>query len=277
MLNHYFPNLLFLGWVLIGIGVVSLILGFTWKYVVKGSKWFKVKVILITRVLTRMKEADSYLNLKDEQQKSPKEWLYLVVQYIDLNRQGSGHDDNDVYVNFQIGSGLLYPISECEYCLFARLNFAIQYTSNQVQSGWYRIDPQVPIRALKCDGVGNKYNRYDKKYENIDWGKCVDNCFIIHLGLTDESKEKNKILLRWMEEFRKEREGKECFAINSDGLQGIGGEIKEGDITTMPYPKGDKMLAKLEIGIVFKDGDENNPIPLEGSRWIISANNYREG
>ena len=174
-----FPNLLWLGYTLIGIGIITLILGLCWKYVVACAKWLKSKTTLILRIIIRRKEADKYLTINDEQRKNPEKWLYPVIEYVDLNRQGLGAKDGDVFVKFQIDSHLLFPIEEFD--VFVKLCLAPD-TIQRNDSNWYEIketEHLAPIGHLERYGLSDK----------------------VHLvGETHEE----KVLLEWMEDFRKE-------------------------------------------------------------------------
>ena len=109
VLNIYWPNLLWLGWALIGLGILGIILGLKGAWATRQWRRIKAIVIAVFKVVTRIKESNTLLTLKDEQQKHPEKWLYLVILRVDL---GTGHDANDIYIKFQIDSHLLFPINE---------------------------------------------------------------------------------------------------------------------------------------------------------------------
>lgn len=196
VISYHFPNLEPLGWVLIGIGIISLILGLTWKYVVKCSKWLQSTIKVVFQVITRIEEANSYLVLKDDQKKNPEKWLYLVIEYIDLNRQGSAHDDNDVYVGFQIDSHLLFPVSD--FYVFQKLCLKVPKTIYSSESEWYEIEqPQhyAPIMQLER-------HRFSEQTIHL-------------LGKTDGE----KALLDWMKDFRDPTKNKPLLAMLEIGVK----------------------------------------------------------
>ena len=212
-----------------------------WFQILKSFKGMASATKVFFRVNFRIGGYGKVLHLKDAQQKHPEKWLYPVIEYIDLNRQGVGHDDNDVYVKFKIDSALLFSIPISEYCVSVQLWLKIA-SGKEKESGWYEILPFEPIRELQRNPIGNKYDRWKNEYTDADWDKCVDKG-VIHLGLTSQAKERNKLLLEWMGNFRK---------TNSK-----------------------KVLAMLKIRIKFK---LNNSLQvLEGSRYIAPMNDYRGG
>jgi hypothetical protein len=259
---------------LLSAGIIVFLFTYFWNQIFHYLKKTSVDVKSFLRIIFRITEFIELLQLKDRQQKNPEKWLYPVIQYIDLNRQNSAY--GDIYVGFHIDSGLLYPIKE--YWLSVKLYLAVDSTNRSQSSGWVKIDPMTPIQPLKSNGVGNKYSQYDDTYKKLDWGEYLDG-YCIHLGLTNKDKGKNASLLKWIEEFKKERQGKECFLISPDEQkrnQDISGiKALDDNIFSMTLRQGDKMITKLAIGIALKKEDVDNPHELEGSEWIIPANNYK--
>lgn len=172
----------------------------------------KAKTVLIWNVITHMNNCSRFLGLEQEQLKNPEKWLYPVVEYVDLNRQGLAHDDSDVYVRFQIDSHLLHPINE--FYVFVKLYLAITATSTtttqEAESDWYEIikpEHYAPIGCLE------RYRFGDNK---------------VHLlGRTGGE----KALLGWMQDFRK---GKPMLAVLKIGMK-----FKKDD---SPIPVDVKML-----------------------------------
>ena len=154
----------------------------------------KAKTLIIWKGFTHLKQSGELLILKDCQQKNPEKWLYPVIGYIDLNRQGVGHDDNDVYVSFKIDSHLLHPIKE--FYVFVKLCLAPDdnYSSEAAESAWYEVtkpEKYAPIGCLERYGFSD---------------------FIVPLmGQTDDEKR----LLKWMQDFR---EGKPLLAMLKVGI-----------------------------------------------------------
>lgn len=173
------------------LGLIMMLVSIFHSQIYKAYKKLKSKVLLIWNVTTRMKESDEFLKLKDQQRERPEQWLYPVVQYIDLNRQGSAHNDNDVYVRFQIDSHLLFEIKE--FYIFGKLCFAIQETSLQSESDWYEIKMtgNAPIRRLARASFSDA----------------------IHL-MGESAQEQT--LLKWMQDFR---EGKPLLAMVKIGVK----------------------------------------------------------
>ncbi len=191
VISAIWEDLLWLGWLLIGIGVVSLILGFAWHRVVTVWKWFQVKTRMAFRVTKGIKEANKLLTTREVQQKSPEKWLHPVIEYIDLNRQGSANDDRDVYVRFQIDSHLLFDIPE--FYVYARLNLSVPETVLTNESAWYELEMQKRYPPM------NSLSRYPFSG-------------VIHLrGDSDQEKQ----LLKWMAEFR---DGKRLLAMLVIGI-----------------------------------------------------------
>ncbi len=161
------------------IGVVSMLISHYWLQLTTFLRRINSRYILTKEVLTRKSEAWQLLNLKDEQAKNYIKWLYPVMEYIDLNRQGSAHNDNDVYIKFQVDSHLLFPVNE--FYIFVKLCLAVPSTNKENDSEWYEIkkpENYAPIGRLGRYIFSNK----------------------IHLeGKTD----KEKVLLTWMRDFRK--------------------------------------------------------------------------
>ena len=122
--------------------------------IINFSKQVKAECLFILRVITRVKEAGKFLAINDEQQRSPEKWLYPVVQYIDLNRQGLSK--NEAVVRFDIDSALFYPIDEyyvsIKLCLKDTTTFQEKESAN-----WHEIKPYPPIRPLErhhfCESI----------------------------------------------------------------------------------------------------------------------------
>lgn len=203
----------------------------------KSTELYKF-ITLSFKGFVHLNKSGKLLKLQSKQKKNPEKWLYPVIEYIDLNRQGSAHDDNDVYIKFKIDSSLLMQIDD--YSIFVKLRLSLK--SQEPESGWYEIVPSESIRTLERNSIGNKCGKYNKGYGNFDYSQYIDGN-IIHLGLTKEALEKNNALIGLMEKFR-----------NSE-----------------------KVLAMLKVGIVFSGGEKDNPIVLDGSQWIAPANDYRRG
>jgi hypothetical protein len=194
VVNHYFPDLYVVGWILIAIGIVSFVICLSWHSLHVDSFVNKTRgsIKMMWKVLIHPKKASDLLALVNKQIKSPSEYLLPVIEYIDLNRQGSAHNDNDVYVRFQIDSHLLFPVTE--FYVFVKLYLAPDTVSSS-ESDWYEIEkPEryAPIGILERYPFGER---------------------IVHLkGETFGE----KTLLEWMQDFRK---GKPLLAMFKIGIK----------------------------------------------------------
>lgn len=186
MINYFYPQFLWLGWTLMGLGVIAIIVGIKWNWATR--QWRRVKTIytITLRISTKIKEANRLLLVKEQQQKNPVKWLYPVIDHIDLNRQGGDSTENDAFVRFKIDSHLLYPISE--YYVFVKLCLRDESQSDFPETASidrYEIEQgehYEPIRQLECHHFAEKRMHFEAK--------------------TDEGKAKDSALLKMMENFR---------------------------------------------------------------------------
>ena len=176
LVSIYFPNLLIFGWVLVVIGILSLIFGLTWKRVYKYSGLLMKSIKSIFRIIIHPKISNELLNLMEIQKLNPENWLNPVIEYIDLNRQGTDYNNNDVYIKFQIDNHLLNQINECY--TFVKLYLAIPDSSRSTESNWYEVKTYLPITRLER----HNFTSYPIRIK----------------GETSEE----KTLLDWMKDFR---------------------------------------------------------------------------
>lgn len=165
-------------WILIP-ALLGLLAVFAWHFFNVGLLLKAIsKIIRVSwKGITHLKKSGELLTLIDRQQKNRAEWLYPVVEMIDLNRQGSAHDDNDVYVTFQIDSHLLFEVKE--FYVFATLCLKPD-AIHENQSKWYEIKKPANYAPI---------------------GQLARYGFSDAIHLTGES-DQEKCLLKWMEEFR---------------------------------------------------------------------------
>ena len=90
-------------------------------------------------------ESGKLLTLKAEQQEHTEKWLHPVIDYVDLNRQGSDHNNNDVYVRFQIDSHLLNAIKD--YYVFTKVCLSLP-NGKENESSWYQIEEPENHEAI---------------------------------------------------------------------------------------------------------------------------------
>lgn len=130
-------------------GLVASLISIFHSQIYEVYKRLKMRILIVWNVVTRIKRCSEFLNLNNKQLKNPEKWLYPIIEIIDLDRQGSTRNDNDVYVKFQIDSSLLFPINE--FYVFVKLCLAPDNCHSN-ESEWYEVkqpEHYPPIAQLE--------------------------------------------------------------------------------------------------------------------------------
>ena len=204
-----------IGFIAVIVGIICMVIShYYYDKIGAISRRQVSEFTLILGVFNKRKEARELLNLKDNQRQNPEQWLYPVIEYIDLNRQGN--IKVDAVVKFQIDSHLLFPINE--FYVFVKLCLYDTATYQEADSeDWHEIEQPEHYASIN-------------KLERHGFGSALLNF-------------RESVLLEMIEKFR----------------------------------NGEKINAMLKIGVALKKEDKDNPIVLEGSRWIAPMNDYRGG
>lgn len=158
MIAKYGDALAWIGFILIGGGIVSIIITALWN---KITDWMPITVI--RKKTIKEAEPSEEGNLCKSQEGHEEQWLRPVIEWIDLNRQRL--PPKKIILKYQIDSGLVYPFKPYRMWLKLRIG---QY---EPKDGWEVVPTPNLLKCSRTQFASEEFTVHDD-----DLLKIIEGC-----------------------------------------------------------------------------------------------------